>query len=154
MGRFSTKTDDALRQAGWYPGRQVPDLVNSWRASLLASDGIEIFPSAERALLEFGGLEFHEQGPGESRSREPFTLDPTLCLYESDRFSELSPQVNTRLYPLGEAEGGLCFLAVGENGRIYFVMQDIELLAEDIDQALEKLIRGLLFEGKSGVSVT
>jgi len=33
-----------------------------------------MFPSAEKALLEFGGLKIDQQGPGVSCSREPFEL--------------------------------------------------------------------------------
>src|SRR5262245_61623031 len=106
MTRFSTQAEDLLKRAGWYSGRQVPDLVASWKASLLLSDGFEMFQSAEKALLEFGGISLDESAPGETCAREPFTLDPTLAAYENDRFNELSSLLHSRLYPLGEALGG------------------------------------------------
>src|SRR5687767_13564492 len=105
--RFSAKAENTLRRAGWYPGRSVPDLVASWKATLLRSDGFEMFPCAEKALLEFGGLKISEQGPGITCSREPFEVDPSLVMYERDRLNEFVPALNTRLYPLGEAVGGM-----------------------------------------------
>lgn len=143
MTRFGIKAEETLRRAGWYPEREVPDLIASWKPSLLLSDGFEMFESAEKVLLEFGGLSVDQEGAGETIARESFTLDPALAASEGDRFSDLSSRVNTRLYPLGEAFGGHSFLAVGENSHIYLLMNDIKLLGKSIDEALERLIIGL-----------
>ena len=144
--RFSAQAENSLRRAGWYPGRQVPDLVASWKEALLGSDGLEMFPSAEIALLEFGGLKFDEQGPGVTCSREPFELDPTLAIYESDRFDDFVAVLDTKLFPLGEAEGGLCFVVIGENGRVYLLMQDVMLVGLNVEDGLESLLVGRLGE--------
>jgi hypothetical protein len=142
MHRFSSEAEDTLRRAGWYPGRRVPDLVASWKATLQVSDGFEMFPNAESFLLEFGGLSIDQHGPGESFAREPFTFDPTLAAYESDRFSDFSARLNTRLYPVGEAIGGHYFLAIGENEHVYLLMNDLQLLGNNADEALENLLIG------------
>ena len=105
MGRFSANAEETLRRVGWFPGRRVQDSVASWKEILLRSDAFTMFASAEKALLEFGGLKSEEQGAGVTCSREPFEIDPTLAMYESDRLEEFSTLVNTRLYPLGEAVG-------------------------------------------------
>jgi hypothetical protein len=141
--RFSVQAEDILRRAGWHAGRSVPDLVATWRDGLLRSHGIEMFPSAERALLEFGGLKIDEQGPGVTCAREPFEIDPILADYDGEVFGEFSGQVGTRLYPLGEAVGGLGFLAIGENDRVYMLLDDIRLLGNNMDEALEALLIGL-----------
>ena len=141
--RFSAQAENSLRRAGWYPGRQVPDLVASWSETLLRSDGLQMFPSAESALLEFGGLKFDEQGPGVTCSREPFELDPTLAIYEGDSLGDFVPVLDTNLYPLGEAEGGLCFVVIGENGRVYLLMQDEAMLVGlNMEDGLESLLVG------------
>jgi hypothetical protein len=141
--RFSEQAEAVLRRAGWYPGRQVPDLVALWKETLLQSDGFEMFPSAEKALLEFGGLKIDQQGPGVSCSREPFEINPTMAMYESDRFEELVSVVDSRLYPLGEAVSGLCFLAIAENDSVYLLMDDIRVVGKNIDEGLEALLIGL-----------
>jgi hypothetical protein len=143
MTRFSVQVEDILRRAGWYPGRQIPDVVASWKGSLMLSDGFEMCQSAEKVLIEFGGLTIDQQGPGVTCAREPFKFDPTLAAYEGDRFSDLSTLIKTKLYPLGETSGGHLFLAVGENEHIYLLMNDIRLLGKNIDEALERLIMGL-----------
>ena len=142
MSRFSVQVLKILTEAGWYPGREIADLVASWKATLMASDGFEMFPSAERVLLEFGGLSVGQEGSGQTCSVESFTLDPTIAAYEGDRFRELSSLVNTRLYPLGEASNGHQFLAISENDSIYLLMNDLTLLGKNIDEALERLLRG------------
>src|SRR5689334_7761788 len=105
MSRFSTLTEDTLRQAGWYSGRNVQEQVASWKTNDMLAE-FDMFHSAERVLLEFGGLIVNQQGPGETCAREPFEIDPTLAGYEGDRFNELSTEVNTKLYPLGEVANG------------------------------------------------
>jgi hypothetical protein len=143
MTRFSPQAEETLREAGWYPGRQVPALVASWKKILMLSDGVEMFSSAESVLLEFGGLRINQQSPGVSSAREPFTFDPTSAVYEGDRFSDFSTILQSRLYPLGEASAGYYFWAIGENGSVYLLMNDLRLLGTTIEGALEKLLIGL-----------
>src|SRR5215204_604308 len=121
MGRFTNQTEKTLRRAGWYPGRQVPNVVASWKDNAMLSE-FEMFPSAEKVLVEFGGLKIGKQGPGETCSREPFEIDPALAGYEGDMFRDFSALVNTKLYPLGEVAQGLGYWAIGENDHIYLLI--------------------------------
>ncbi|HET8670259.1 MAG TPA: SUKH-3 domain-containing protein [Candidatus Saccharimonadales bacterium] len=141
MTRFSRHSERVLRKAGWYPGRQVPELVSMWKNHPFIAD-IEMFETAERFLLEFGGITVTQSGPGVTSARSPFEIDPTLAAYQSDLFKEFGRMVDTRLYPLGEAAHGYYFLAIGENGRVYYVMQDIVLAGYTEDEALENLLIG------------
>lgn len=139
MGRFSAKTENTLQRAGWYPGRQVPDKLASWKDNEMLSH-FEMFPTAERILLEFGGLRVDEYGPGETCAQEPFVVDPTVAAFEQELFRYFSTLVNTRLYPLGEVDNGHNYWAIGENKQVYLLMNDIQLLGDNIDEALENLI--------------
>lgn len=141
MARFSLQTEQVLRGSGWYPGRQVPDLVTSWKNERTLSE-FHMFRSAESVLLEFGGLHVDQRGLGETCAREPFEVDPTLAGYELDRFDELSYLVSTKLYPLGEAFSGNYYWAIGEDDQLYILMNDIQILGKHIDEALENLILG------------
>ena len=141
MARFSLQSEQVLRGAGWFPGRQVAAMVASWKREVTLSD-VNMFPSAESVLFEFGGLKVDQRGLGETCAREPFEVDPTLAAYEGDRFSEFSPLVSTNLYPLGEAFSGNYFWAIGEDDHVYILMDDIQLLGKNIDEALENLIVG------------
>jgi hypothetical protein len=116
-------------------------MLASWKANEMLSD-FEMFPAAENILLEFGGLEVDESGPGETCARAPFVVNPTLAAYEGEFFSYSSTLVNTRLYPLGEVENGHLYWAIGENDHVYLLMYDITLLGKNIDEALENLIIG------------
>src|ERR1700754_1321645 len=142
MARFSSQTEQVLRGAGWYPGRQVPEMITSWEGEEMLSES-QMFPAAKRVLLEFGGLFVDQSGSGETCAREPFDTDPTRAAYEGDTFSELSRLVDTKFYPLGEAFGGTCYWAISEDDQFYILMDDILLLlGKNFDEALENLILG------------
>jgi hypothetical protein len=145
MERFSKTVDLTLRDVGWFPSRNLGDQVGEW-ASELRSDGFEIFPEAERVLAEFGRLEVDQDAPGVNCAREPFRLVPTLAVGEADRFGEFAEYLKTPLYPLGEACGGHGFLAMGKSGQVFLLMDDIRLLGQNIEDALEKLILGIKSE--------
>lgn len=141
MTRFSRQSERVLRKAGWYPGRQVTELVSMWKSHPFIAD-LEMFETAERFLLEFGGITVTQSGPGVTLARSPFKIDPTLAYYQSDLFKKFGRMVDTRLYPLGEAADRWYYLAIGENGRVYYVMEDIMLAGYTADEALENLLIG------------
>ena len=106
-----------------------------------------MFAEAERALSEFGGLEVNQEGEGKTCAREPFVLIPTVGTGAKYNFDEFSEHIGMRLYPLGEAAGGNYFLAIGETGQVFFLMHHIRLLGQNIEEALENLIRGISLHG-------
>ena len=112
-----------------------------WKNHPFVAD-LEMFETAERFLLEFGGITVPQSGPGVNLARSPFKIDPTVAVYQSDLFKEFGRMVDTRLYPLGEAAHGWYYLAIGENGRVYYVMEDIMLAGYTEDEALENLLIG------------
>lgn len=77
--------------------------------------------AAERFLAEFGGLTFDLSGPGLSMARQPFELDPLLCLGEDDRFAEWGEVIGRSLFPLGELDKGRFFLGIDETGEVYLI---------------------------------
>lgn len=141
MTRFSKHSERVLRKAGWYPGRQVPELVSTWKNHPYIAD-LEMFETAERFLLEFGGIKVTQSGPGVTLARSPFKIDPTVAYYERELFEKFGRMVDTRLYPLGEAADRWYYLAIGENGRVYYVMEDVLLAGDTEDEALENLLIG------------
>lgn len=140
--RFSDVVENILREAGWFPGRTMGNTLLQSNRDLERANGFELFPAAEAAISEFGGLVVDQEGPGTVYAREPFHIDPTLAIYEGELFAECSEKLKTKLYPLGEAATGNYFLAIGEDGRVFLIMEDILSVGENIDQALENLILG------------
>jgi hypothetical protein len=141
MSRFTAETERVLRAAGWSPGRQVPEeQVREWAQQL--GDGFALSEPAATALREFGGLDVDQSGPGEAWARERFELDPALAVGEEDRFQLYTDEYGMALYPLGEAYGSYYFLAIDPAGRTYLVMDDIKLIADSFDEALESLVHG------------
>lgn len=139
--QFSSLTEQALRKAGWYPGRAVDDKVEIWDAAL-SREGFTMFPSARKALLQFGQLDVRVSGPGLECAREPFEIDPLKGVGEKGYFDELAAALGAQLYPLGEACGGHCLLAIDENGRVFADLNEMRLIGTSIEEALEALIVG------------
>jgi hypothetical protein len=140
--RFSDAVLRVLEGAGWYPGRHVDPLVVGWRAELDDRGGFVMFPAAEGALLEFGGIAVRQSGAGVECARESFDLVPTLAVGEEDRFAEAEARVDAKLYPLGEYASGHYFIAIAVNGSMFLVMDDIWKLSDDVDSGIEALIVG------------
>ena len=118
--------DSILTLAGWTADRDVSNLLAGWESELLEKGGFVMHEPARSFLREFGGLAWPTRDVGEHLSRYSFNLDPASAVYESDRFVQASQAVGEALYPVGEAINGHCFLAAGESGRFYLVMDDVE----------------------------
>jgi hypothetical protein len=93
MYTFSDEVDSVLRQDGWEPGRRVD--VAEWMMEL-ERNGIRVQTAAREFLAEFAGLKVGVTGPGTSRARLPFDLNPLECGSEEDRFLEWSEDVGCR----------------------------------------------------------
>lgn len=137
---WSAEVETVLRDAGWYPGRNVDTSV--WRERLEA-DGFRMHSAAEDFLREFGGLTVGGSGSGITRAREPFALDPLLALGEGDRFGEWGEVVGRHLFPLGELDHGHAFLGLDEHGDLYVVVNWLSTFG-GMPEAMENLVLGVM----------
>jgi hypothetical protein len=137
--RLSDVSIKVLRDAGWFPGRNV-------FSTLRLPPGFVLLEPARRVLEEFGGLSAGEWGPGLDCARMGIDIDPMLAVGEDDRFADYSARIGSPLYPLGEAGGGDCFLAIDDKGRVFLLMDDLILFeGETFEVALDQI-----FNGKKG----
>jgi hypothetical protein len=143
--RFTSSVEDRLRKAGWYPGRKVPHLVSNWKVELSKSDRWTMFPKAEEALTEFGGLFVESSGVPLDFRPAAFYVDPSRLIYESECFKTFEAQIGRRLYPLGELDSGIDFIGIDEKGWIYHLLTYITLQGRSFDEALEYMILGKRF---------
>ncbi|MFI8998643.1 SUKH-3 domain-containing protein [Streptomyces sp. NPDC053542] len=140
MSEWSPEVLEVLEASGWMPGRRVG--TAGWR-SMFEDVGIVVHDAAEAFLQEIGGLTVSIGGPGISRAREPFELDPELARGEEDRFSEWSAVLGRELFPLGELDHGRFFLGIDEGSEIYLVETWVASFGA-MPHALENLILGVL----------
>lgn len=112
-------------------------------ASAAEADGFRIHTAAEKLLREFGGLTTAGGGPGITRAREPFELDPLLALGEHDRFGEWGEEISRRLFPLGELDHGHSFLGLDEQGELYVVANWLARFGR-MPEAMENLVLGVM----------
>lgn len=140
MKRLDDFVENVLRQSGWFSGRQVDSSVSEWKSQLKATDNLEMFPKAEEVLLEFGGIKVERK---KDFSKQSFEINPSLAVYEGDRFEEYASLLKVKIYPLGEGFSGHCFLGVVEDGRIVWIMDaGIFLMGDNFGEALTKMILG------------
>jgi hypothetical protein len=131
---------EVLRMAGWEPGRTVGSDVNTWERELASKGGFVMNGPARQFLIEFGGLAWPRRGAGEHLPSYSFNFDPCSAIYENDRFEEAEQYVGESLFPVGEVLNGHYFLALGESGTFYLVMDDVQPYASEKWDALERLL--------------
>lgn len=134
--------EEILALAGWTADRDVSDLTTHWEFELLQKGGFVLHGAARSFLREFGGLAWPRRDAGEHLPRFSFNLDPASAVYEDDRFGAASQIAGEALYPVGEAVNGHCFLAAGESGRFYLVMDDVQDCGSDPWEAFGQLLLG------------
>jgi SUKH-3 immunity protein len=141
--RFDIFVEETLMKAGWFPQRRVEADVVKWKTQIKKSDDKDMFSHAEKILYEFGCLKIEQGEFGVNYPRTTFEINPSLAIYESDRFAEYEELLKMNLYPLGEAVGGYYFIAVGENGQVFWLMDNIVLIGENFDEAISNMILGI-----------
>lgn len=141
MSRFSGDIERVLRAFGWHPGRAVAD----WQREVESKLGGEFvaFDAAREVLTEFGALVLDLEGPGESVALGRVSFDPLCALGESDRFDEFGKVAGERLYPLGEYDNGHFFIGIGMSGAIYCLMDSLQVVGGNIDEAVHAFVEGI-----------
>jgi len=125
-GRFSPEVERALRQAGWYEGRIVPESqLEQWYAfKYECVPGYHrITPAALTVLREFGGLFIEQDAPGVTCYRESFRIDPlaTLGLKESV-WGAFEWLIEDSLFPLGVTGGSQDdIIAISGCGKVFLI---------------------------------
>lgn len=141
---LADETLDALRNAGWNPGRAVD--ISGWEADLLTDGFPPLHIAARQFLAEYGGLSFADSGSGVTRAREAFALDPMLCAREADRFAAWGEETSRNIAPIGELAGdtcSACFLGIDESGEVLVVIGRLESFGR-MPTAMNELVLGYM----------
>lgn len=144
-GRFPPDVREVLDQAGWFPGRDMTAAVDLWLAHFADElAGLECFPAARAALIEFGGLILPQFGghrdPGGGFTSYIYPTHGKVLSEDSRIFAE---EYGNPLFPLGNNADGPSDLAVDAQGRVFQLhWADDFFVGPDIDTALIALIRG------------
>ena len=137
--------EQILRDAGWFPGRRVPDdLLAAWLTVLERDGRFRSHQEAVSTLREFGGLQVGVSGPGRARATLDVHVDPSLVVGEEDRIlGRLIELRGKGLFPLGEVGGGHSFLAMARSGEVFLVMDAVHGRWPSFTAAIESLLLGL-----------
>ncbi|MEU8326941.1 SUKH-3 domain-containing protein [Micromonospora sp. NPDC048839] len=141
-GRFPPDVRAVLDKAGWFPGRDMTASVSLW-LTRFADDlaGLEFFPAARAALVEFGSLhlpqlEWHGQ-PGYTSY-----IHPTDGGVATDTIAGFIEEYGISVFPLGNNADGPSELVIDAQGRVFQLhWADDFFVGPDIDTAIITLIR-------------
>ncbi|MBA0049397.1 SUKH-3 domain containing protein [Streptomyces sp. AJS327] len=149
--RFAAPVDDALRAAGWWPGRRDIRQAEVWADALRAhttpaGHQHAVLASAVEIWAEFGTLPIVPSGPGREVAPTSVLIDPTPALHAARTLGDLGRALETDICPLG-VEGvdgrGEALLAIDTAGRVYGVDPAGDwYLGPDFDAALTTLLLG------------
>lgn len=143
--RFPPDVREVLDRAGWFPGRDVSAAVSQWLTRFAEElAGLEFFPAARAALVEFGGLRLPQfGGDGEPGGGFGSALHPTqggVLAAGSEIFTE---EYGNPVFPLGNNADGPSELVIDAQGRVFLLhWADDFFVGPDIDAAIVKLVRG------------
>ncbi|MBJ7904924.1 SUKH-3 domain-containing protein [Streptomyces sp. NPDC003656] len=146
--RFPGAADNALRTAGWHPGRWDIKQAEVWADTLRehlspAGHRHTVFPAAVEAWAEFGGLHVTPTGTGRQIAPATLHLDPLHGLHLARTLGDLGRALGTEVSPLGEETATAALLAIDAEGRVYALDHSGDwYLGPDIDHALAALITG------------
>ena len=143
MNRFRPEVELLLRNAGWYPSRDVANRVKAWQEVLASPSGFAMTSAASDVLREFGGLHVKSSGAGAGFASADINFDPALAQGEEDRFSWFIPFRERKVFPLGEVSGGHLFLGIDQEGLCYVLMDDLYWERVPFLQAIEALLLGI-----------
>jgi hypothetical protein len=146
--RFPVAVDDALRNAGWRPGRRDMRQAEEWADTLRlhASPGGHrhaVLPAAVEVWAEFGNLPIVPTGPGRNIAPSAVRIDPLHALHAARTLAELGRALRTRICPLGTDGSDAAILAVDTESRVYSLDHTGDwYLGRDFDTALSALLTG------------
>jgi hypothetical protein len=146
---LSPVAEQALRSAGWYPGRSIGDAaVRALIQPVSPPAGAHVLalawtPTARDILDEFGGLTVVPTGPGVDLRPRPFRLDPGLAAHAMDSVFDVARVTDRWLAPLGVEDGSGAVLAVtGDADVLAIDATGVWYLGRGITTALDTLISG------------
>jgi hypothetical protein len=101
-------------------------------------------------LSEFGGIKVQQEAPGVTWSRTTFSIDPQAAIdAHGDGWIYYEWIVDMGLFPLGLFIGQDEPIAIDWLGRIIFISEDLIIFANNFDDALVNLTRGIVSNLKS-----
>lgn len=140
---FNSDVLALLKQAGWFPGRNVGDSID------YPSD--VVYPIEIRMLLhEYGKLKVKSSGPGVNMVRNSIDFDPSWAEQESSEDGKLkyySDLLNKTLYPLGYISNESLFLCIDLKENIYMAGDNLYWMGESFVNGVSNILLGIA--GKS-----
>lgn len=131
-----------LGAAGWFPGRDVSALVDTWLAGLPRP--LPVHPVARRLLDEFGALCFRQlKRMGVATGGFNVETWPTDGRVRVDLFEEFAADLGVPVFPFAWYEDGDSDLVCAADGRVFLLHEAGEFLVGPTPgEAVVRLVRG------------
>jgi hypothetical protein len=134
--RFSREAVPALRAAGWFPGRDVADLVADW---LREERALTPFPAAMDALGEFGGLRFSP--PVEEQGRT-VVVRPSGGMVSPQTYVGAAQTIGVPVFPLAVSTDGALEFIVDTTGQVWLARETGFEAWGPVDEMMTRLALG------------
>ena len=140
-GRFPPDVRQALDDAGWFPGRDIPAAVGQWEEDFAGQlAGMTLYPAARAAMREFGGLSIAQFAAPDGGDHSH--IFPTGGGVDVDRAEGFMEEYQHAVFPLGNYQDGPAELVMDEQGRVFLLHWANDwYLGANIDAALISLVR-------------
>jgi hypothetical protein len=145
--RFPEDVREVLTAAGWAPGRDVSAWVRRWLEQVHAADPdvqqkLPLFPAAQAALAEFGGLRFTQmKRVGVAGGGFRVETWPDAGRVVVDLYAEFAADLGVPVFPFAWYEDGPSDVVVDARGRMFLLHPTAEfLIADSVDAAVTALV--------------
>lgn len=136
---FNTEVLALLKQAGWFPGRNVGDMVD------YPSD--VAYPLDIQMLLnEYGKLFVRSTGAGVNMGRNSIDFDPSWAEQESSEDGKLhyySSVIGTTLYPLGYVPDESLMLCIDSDHKVYMAGDYLYWVGNSFAEGISNILLGV-----------
>jgi len=147
--RLPDDVREVLAAAGWRSGRDVSARVRHWLDGVYqqipaAREQLPMFPAAERALGEFGGLRFTQLSRvGYAGGGFRVEIWPDVGRLVLDTYTGFAADLGQPVFPFAWYEDGSSDAVIAADGRVFLLHPAATfLLGADVDEALAGLVRG------------
>ncbi|UYZ62614.1 SUKH-3 domain-containing protein [Hymenobacter weizhouensis] len=136
---FNQEVLSLLRQAGWFPGRNVGETID------YPSD-VNYPIDTQMLLNEYGKLFVRSTGAGVNMGRNSIDFDPSWADQESSEDGRLhyySELIGTTLYPIGYIRDESLFLCVDSSHKVYMAGDNLYWMGNSFVEGISNILLGI-----------
>ncbi len=140
--RFSDYTQQRLKDAGWFPNRNIANKIQYPKQ-------VEIFPIAYEIISEFGNLQIgteYSMQPGIELATAALWIEPSKAIAH-ESIESAQEIIGEKVYPIGLVDfdnSSIGAIYVNQIGCVFRLGDTEDFYGNDFDKALQKMLEGIM----------